>query len=260
MKKFTLTAISILAAAATAFAQETAAPILAPVDPLAWAVANADWGHAGGQQVESLRKIVNGQVAAHQVNCSYTDPRSLSVMRVKCFDPANCVVCSKSAGEAGRKLRQEIGNSAASAQTQGSIYNAIATYAQQRATALSEQAKWNELRNENTVTETTTDGQGESQTVTKTVKVENAADKEMQRTSQILQQLAANAHTQAQQQGSMVHNYVNAAVETLQKPSTATVVLSGQDPLQSGQAAAPSDNKFPATGSAALPVAGPPNI
>jgi hypothetical protein len=153
-------------------------------------------------------------------------------MRVKCSDPANCVVCSKSAADAGKKLRDEIGASSANAQSQGSVYAALSTYAASRSAALAEQAKWNDLRNELTVTETTTSTDGETKTVTKTVKTENGADKENQRVAQVMQQLGQAAQVQAQQQGSMVSTYVNAAAGALQKPGPATVLFAGQDPLK----------------------------
>lgn len=206
-------------------------PVLAPVDPLAWAVANSDLGPYGGAQADSLRKIVNGQVAAHQASCSYTDPKTRAVVNVKCYDPANCVVCSKKAGDAGKKLQREISGAASSSAGQASIYQTMASYAQARADALNEQAKWNELRNQQTITETTT-VDGETKTVTKDVKVENAADKESRHTAQVMSQLAAAAQVQAQQQGSVTGTYVNAAASALQKPQPATLTVGASAQVQ----------------------------
>lgn len=208
-----------------------AAPLLAPVDPLAWAVANADWSGYGGDQIEALRKVVNGQVAAHQVSSSYTDPTERVVKRVKCVDPANCVMCSQSAGDAGQKLRQQISASAGSAAGSSSMYATLATYADARANALSERARWNSLRNENTVSETV-NVDGEDVTTTKTVKVENAADAEIARTAEVMKQLAQNLQMQSQQQGSLVHAYIGAAQQNLSSPEPAVELYSGTDPLE----------------------------
>lgn len=226
-KKFAFLTASILVAIAPA----AAAPVLAPVDPLAYAVANADWGGLGGNQIESLRKIVNGQVTAHQVSNSYTDPVNRVVKRVKCADPANCIMCSAAAGDAAQTLRQQISASASSAAGNASMYGTIATYAEARAKAMSQQAQWNALRNENTITETT-NVDGEDVTTTRTVKVENAADQEMARTAEVLQQLAQSAQMQQQQQGSVVHTYMGAAEQSLKKPEPGYEMFAGTDPLE----------------------------
>ena len=222
----------IIAIAAVAPAQDQEyVPVLAPIDPLAWAVANADWGAYTTPQIESLRKIVNGQVAAHQVSCSYTDSKTHSVMRVKCSDPVTCMICSKTSRQNALKLRQEIGNSSANAQAQGGQFAALATYAKARADALNQQAKWNEAKNLITKTETVTGADGETKTEVTTVKTEDALEAEKKKTAQVLQQLSAGAQAQAQQQGSLVGTYVNAAMNTLVTPTSATVMFAGQDPL-----------------------------
>jgi endonuclease/exonuclease/phosphatase (EEP) superfamily protein YafD len=227
IKKFAFLAIAVF----TAVAPVGAAPLLAPVDPLAWAVANADWSGTGGTQIDSLRKIVNGQVTAHQVNSAYTDPVNRVVKRIKCADPANCVMCSQAAGDAGQKLRQQISASASSAAGTASMYATLQTYAEARANALSEQARWNSLRKESTVTETV-NVDGQDVTTTKTVKVENAADAEIARTAEVMKQLAQNAQLQTQQQGSLVYTYVGAAAQNLKSPEPAVELYAGSDPLE----------------------------
>lgn len=208
-----------------------AGPILAPVDPLAWAVANADWGPAGGAQLESLRKVVNGQVAAHQLQGSYVDAEQRVVKRLKCAGANGCVMCSKAVRDSARTLRQQISNTAMGASDSSSMFAAMATYAQAKADALSSQARWNALRNENTMTMTTmVDGQ--EVVTTQTVKVENAADAEMERVSGLMQQMAQTYGMQAQQQGSTVYNYLGAATESLAKPEPAVEVYIGEDPLE----------------------------
>lgn len=227
-KKLALIAVGIASLTGPASAVET---LLAPVDPLAWAVANANWGTSGGSQIESLRKIVNGQVTAHQVNGSYTDPEQRVVKRIKCSDPANCFMCSQSAREAGKKLRVEVSNSAGSAQGSQGIYAAMSTYAQAKADALNAQARWNNLRNENTITETTM-VDGEEVVTTKTVKIENAADAQMQEAAKVMQQVAQSAQLQSQQQGSLVYSYIKAAAGTLNTPQPCTELFVGEDPLK----------------------------
>lgn len=229
IKKIAL--IATLISTSAFVAPASAAPLLAPVDPLAWAVANADWSGHGGGQIESLRKVVNGQVAAHQVNSSYTDPVNRVVKRVKCVDPANCVMCSPGAGDAGQKLREQISASAGAAAGTGSMYATLATYAESRANSLSQQARWNSLRNENRLTETT-NVDGEDVVTTKTVKVENSADAEIARTAEIMKQLAQNAQMQAQQQGSLVYTYIEAASQNLKAPEPAIELFAGTDPLE----------------------------
>lgn len=214
---------------APAFAAET---LLAPVDPLSWAVANGDWGGQGASQIDALRKVVNGQVTAHQVNSAYTDPKTRVVKRIKCADAANCVMCSNSAREASKKLREQVSNSAGSAQGTSAIYTAAATYAQARADAINSQSSWNKARsNSSTVIETAL-VDGVEVTTSKTVTVEDPANAELQKTEQILAQLKTAAQAQTQQQGAIVYTYLGAAVGNLKAPAPAVELYVGQDPLR----------------------------
>src|SRR5690606_13452725 len=142
-----------------------------------------------------------------------------------------CVMCSQTAGDAGQKLRQQISASASSAAGTASMYSTLQTYAEARANALSEQARWNSLRKENTITETV-NVDGQDVTTTKTVKVENAADAEIARTAEVMKQLAQNAQLQTQQQGSLVYTYVGAAAQNLKSPEPAVELYAGSDPLE----------------------------
>ncbi len=227
-----LSMILLAAVATIATPLRAADALLAPVDPLSWAVANADWGGQGAAQIDALRKVVNGQVTAHQVTSSYTDPVSRVVKRVKCFDPVNCIMCSNTARDAGKKLRDQVSNSAASAQGSQALAAAAATYAKARADAITEQARWNNARSESTIVETTmVDGQ--EVTTSKTVTVTNNTDAELAKTQQILAQIQAATQQQNQQQGNLVYTYVGAATGNLQAPQPVVEMYLGQDPLYS---------------------------
>lgn len=229
IKKMMLLLTAVTTMTAPAFAAGEI--LLAPVDPLSWAVANGDWGVQGASQIDALRKVVNGQVTAHQLTSSYTDPKTRVVKRIKCADPANCIMCSDAARESGKKLRDQVSNSAGSAQGAASIYTAAATYAQARADAINAQSTWQQARSKSTITETSmVDGQ--EVTTTKTVTVEDPAAAEVQKTEQVLAQLKAAAQAQAQQQGSLVYTYLGAAVGNLTAPAPAVELYMGEDPLR----------------------------
>lgn len=244
-KKILMTALATAALALPAFAQNATetdnitvreplppGPVLAPVDPFAWAVANADWGSYKNSQVDSLRKIVNGQVTAHQANATYTDPNTGSLLSVKCYDPTNCVVCSRGAMESAKQLRQQVGGSISVSGETATAFSVLATYQKRQADALNEQAKWNELRNQYTVTEETTTGEGETITTTKSVKVTNAADEEAKRLAQIQQAASQLSMQQGQQHGMAIYSYGNAAAACLREPQPSILMYAGSDPLK----------------------------
>ncbi len=233
IRKFALLLIAVVSLGGSAFACETTTgPLLAPIDPFAWAAANTDWRGQGNGQVDSLKKIVNGQVAAHQIHSSYTCAKCRSVMRVKCSDPSNCVMCSQAAGDTGKKLRAQLNNSVSSASDMGSVYAMMATMQEHEAARLEAQAKWNELQNEYTVEEEVTTADGVTEKTTKKVKVTNAADTERKNQAAALQALAAGAQQQGQAQGMMIYSYMSAAAGALTKPAPSTALYAGEDPLK----------------------------
>lgn len=204
--------------------------LLAPVDPLAWAVSNTDWGGMGGKSLKDLRAVVNGQVIAHEAVASYTDPQTRIVKRLKCFDPANCVMCSKSASEAAKKMRTQLTNSSMSSMGTSANLTALATYYDQQAQAVKDRERLNSLPNDYVMTETSiVDGQ--EVTTTKTVSFQAPTGTGTAQAEQIAGQVRQYASNQMQSQGTIVYAYISAAAQTLQKPQPAIELNVGVDPL-----------------------------
>jgi hypothetical protein len=227
LRRFLFVAIAILSAAMTANAQQA---LLAPVDPLAWAVANTDWGAYGGEQLKNLRQVVNGQVIAHEASASYTDPQTRVVKRLKCFDPSNCVMCSPSAMKYARTMRDQM--SGKSEAIQGNVSNlaALATYYDQQAQAAKDRERLNATANDYVMTETNiVDGQ--EVTTTKTVTFENPGTEGTARAQQLANQMRQYSANQAGMEGAQVYAYITAAQQTLQKPKPAIELNVGRDPL-----------------------------
>lgn len=227
LKKFVLV-IGLVSAATSAFA---AGIMLAPVDPLAFAVASNDWGPYGGPQLQNLRKVVNGQVLAHQTGSSYTDPETHVIKRTKCFDPSNCVMCSPQAMDYGKKMLGQLKASSGAGQATGTNMAALATYYDQQARAMKDRELLAASNAEFVVTETSiVDGQ--EVTTTKTVTLENTGSKGVERAKAFAQQLKNQAAQQQAQQGVTVYSYITAATETLQTPKPAIEMYVSNDPLR----------------------------
>lgn len=234
LKKFAIALISAILFVPHAHAQQV---LLAPVDPLAWAVANTDWGGMGGQSLKDLRAVVNGQVIAHQAAASYTDPQTRIVKRLKCFDPANCIMCSESARAAAKTMRTQLTNSSMASMGNSANLTALATYYDQQAQAAKDRERLNSLPNDYVMTETSiVDGQ--EVTTTKTVSFKAPTGTGTAQAEQIASQVRQYAANQVQGQGAVVYAYISAAVQTLQKPRAAIELNVGVDPLTQQAASA----------------------
>jgi len=226
LKKIALTILGICLCAVSPAAEV----LLAPVDPLAWAVANTDWGPFGGAQLKKLREVVNGQVIAHEANASYTDPETRIVKRLKCFDPANCVMCSPAAMEYGRKMRGQLSATSVADQANAANLAALATYYDQQVKAAKDRERLNAEKGDYIVT-TTRMEDGREVTTTSTVTFQNPGNAGAQRAQQLATQMRQSAQMQSQQQGGSIYAYITAALETLQKPQPAIELNVGRDPL-----------------------------
>ncbi len=210
--------------------------LLAPVDPLAYAVASANWGNMGGGQLESLRKVVMGQVRAHEANSARTDPATGIVQRVKCFDPANCVMCSPEVLEYGRRMRDQLSASSGAAQGNAANLSALATYYEQQAEAERERERLNAAANNFMVIErTVVDGQEVVTTKTVTFEGTNGGPSRAQRLANEMRQQSYSQ--QGQNQAMMVYGYIRAASDTLQRPRPAILLNLGSDPLDDAREA-----------------------
>jgi len=239
VKKVALLLTLVVQFVAGAFACEnTTGPLLAPVDPIAWGTVNADWGsYASGGQMDSLRKVVNGQLTAHQANCSFICSHCRSIMRVKCFDPSNCVVCSADAAKFGKSVRDGI--NATNSNSQAAQASLSISAAAQAFLARQEEIRANMSIASKSYTETTTEVglEGEDRGEMKVRhSIVSEADSERLKRAEAYRTAAQNlqmaASGQSQTGGNFFSTAYNDVVSKLKAPEPSTVLYSGSDPLQ----------------------------
>lgn len=214
-------------------------PMLAPVDPLAWAVVNTDWGHFGAAQLKSLREVINGQVRNHEINNSRTDFSTGIVQRLKCFDPANCVMCSPDVMRYAKTMQSQLRAASGALQGNASSLSALATYYEQQTKAEKTREQLNADNRSYVITEVQ-NVDGRDVVTTKTVTFATPSNEGPARAQQLANQLRRQLAQQNQQQGLAFYAYIKAAEETIKSPRPAIVLNLSSDPLTGGGGAASS--------------------
>lgn len=234
----TIPVVALLLVGSISMAQ-TKTPLLAPVDPLAWAVVNTDWGPFGAAQLKNLREVVNGQVRNHEINNSRTDFNTGVVQRLRCFDPANCVMCSPDVMKYARRMQDQLRASSGAIQGNSSNLAALATYYEQQAAAEKERERLNADRSYMMTEVQNVDGR--DVVTTKTVTFSTPGNGGPAHAQQLANQLRGQLAQQNQQQGMAFYAYIKAAEETIRKPKPAIVLnLGGETSSQAGAASASS--------------------
>jgi len=221
-----------------AFACEsTTGSLLAPVDPISWGAANANWGKYQTNHIYKLRAVVNGQIVAHQVNCSFTCGKCRAIMRTKCFDPVNCVMCSNPAMKFARDLRDQISGSIETSQDTQKVLSFAASLKEYRASA--DRYKAEDMIDEESYTEIVTqyDAEGKpiGQVTNKHTVVPNKAVKHLERAEANEATASRYRNVAVAEDAGSQYFYVsslNDATEKLRIPDKGTVIYAGQDQLR----------------------------